>query len=93
MSATAFDVFFKRNGFFIFLNGIDSIVKPTLFKAIMQFFPHVARLVDGNYTVDSFSSALAPVFSSMTASKVAKATSIKAIYDHFLDCLNRDFTL
>ena len=73
--------------------GIDSIVKPTLFKAIMQFFPHVARLVDGNYSVDSFASALAPVFSSMTASKVAKATSIKAIYDHFLDCLNRDFTL
>ena len=73
--------------------GIDSIVKPTLFKAIMQFFPHVARLVDGNYSVDSFASALAPVFSSMTASKVAKATSIKAIYDHFLDCLIRDFTL
>ena len=73
--------------------GIDNIVKPTLFKAIMQFFPHVARLVDGSYTVESFSSALEPVFSNMTASKVAKANSIKVILDYFIDCLNRDFTL
>jgi len=73
--------------------GINSIVKPNLFKAIMQFFPHVARLADGNYSIDSFSSSLVPVFSGMSATKVAKATSIKTIYDHFLDCLNRDFML
>lgn len=73
--------------------GIQNYIKPTLFKAIMQFFPHVARSVDGDYTIDAFSNALVPVFSSMTSSKVAKATSIKTIYDHFVDCLNKNFTL
>lgn len=73
--------------------GIKSITKPTIFKAVMQFFPHVARLTDGIYTVDKFSEALAPLFGSISASKVLKATSIKTISDHFLDCLNRGFTL
>ncbi len=73
--------------------GIVSIVKPTLFKAIMQFFPHIARFVDGDYTVERFSSVLMPVFNSISASRISKASSIKAVYDHFIDCLNRDFTL
>ena len=73
--------------------GINSIAKPTLFKAVMQFFPNVARLVNGDYSVDSFSEVLAPLFERMTVSKVQKATSIKTIVDHFSDCINKGFML
>ncbi|MEA5134669.1 MAG: DGQHR domain-containing protein [Candidatus Fimivivens sp.] len=73
--------------------GIESLVKPTIFKAIMQFFPHVARLTDGIYTVEKFSEALTPLFNAVSPTKVMKATSIKTISDLFLDSLNRGFTL
>lgn len=73
--------------------GIDSITKPTIFKAIMQFFPNVARLVDGVYTVERFSDVLAPLFGGASPTKILKATSIKAVCTHFSECLNRGFTL
>ena len=73
--------------------GIEAIVKPTIFRAIMQFFPHIARLVDGNYTTERFAQVLTPIFGALSAQKISKATSIKTIYNHFVDCLNRDFTL
>ena len=73
--------------------GILSIGKPTIFKAIIQFFPIAARLSDGEYSVERFSSTLAPLFSSVSPSKVNKGTSIKAIVDHFSDCVNRGFTV
>lgn len=73
--------------------GISSITKPIIFKAIMQFFPHVARLTDGEYTVEKFTETLAPLFSGISATRVTKATSIKIITDHFVECLNRGFTL
>lgn len=59
----------------------------------MQFFPHVARLTDGEYTVEKFTETLAPLFSGISATRVTKATSIKIITDHFVECLNRGFTL
>ena len=73
--------------------NINSIVKPTIFKAVMQFFPTAARLVDGCYTVERFSEALAPLFDTITASKVTKNNSNKAICTYFNECLNRGFTL
>lgn len=73
--------------------NVNSIVKPTIFKAIMQFFPNVARLVDRVYTVERFSEALSPLFSSISPSKITKATSYKAICNYFADCLNKGFTL
>lgn len=73
--------------------GIDSLVKPTIFRAVMQFFPHVARLADGNYTVDSFARVLSPIFTTLSPNKVIKATSIKTVYAHLVECLNKDFTL
>lgn len=73
--------------------GIKSITKPAVFKAIMQFFPNVARLVDGEYTVEKFSEVLEPLFSGITAAKVMKERSIKTICSYFYDCLNRGFTL
>lgn len=73
--------------------GAVSLVKPTVFRAVLQFFPHVARRTNGIYTVEAFSRVLTPIFTSLSSSKVAKATSIKTIYDHLVDCLNKDFTL
>lgn len=73
--------------------NINSIVKPTIFKAVMQFFPNVARLVEGNYTVDRFSEILQPLFSSVSESKVTKSNSTKAICSHFSACMNKGFTL
>lgn len=73
--------------------GIKSITKPILFRAIMQLFPPVARLVNGDYTIENFSNVLSPFFSRMSISKINNAKSIKAINDHFLECLNKGFVL
>lgn len=73
--------------------GVTNITKPTLFKAIMQFFPRVARLTEGDYTVEKFSEVLQPMFNGISATKVSKSTSIKAVVEHFGECLNRGFTL
>lgn len=72
---------------------ITAITKPILFKAILQIFPHVARLVNSNYSVENFYSELAPLFDGVSVNKISKADSIKGIYDHFLECLNRGFVL
>ena len=73
--------------------NIDSIIKPTIFKAVLQFFPNVARLVDGNYTLDRFSEVLQPLFTSVSPAKVVKSNSTKAICEHFSTCMNKGFTL
>lgn len=73
--------------------GINSITKPILFKAVLQFFPNVARLVNGDYSVERFSQVMSPLFERMSASKIQKATSIKTIIDHFSDCINKGFIL
>ena len=73
--------------------GINSITKPTIFKAIMQFFPTAARLVSGEYSVDSFSNALSPLFDRVSANKILKANSIKSITNHFSECINKGFVL
>ena len=73
--------------------NINTINKPTIFRAILQLFPHVARLVNGNYTVENFSKELVPLFEGVSASKINKAASIKTVYDHLLECLNRGFVL
>lgn len=73
--------------------GINSITKPVLFRAILQIFPHVARLAKGDYSVNTFNSVLTPLFDGISATKIKKADSIKPIYDHFLECLNKGFVL
>lgn len=73
--------------------GIKSIVKPVLFRAIMQLFPHIARLLNGAYSVENFNRALMPVFEYIVISKINKANSIKVINDHFIECLNKGFVL
>lgn len=73
--------------------GINSITKPVLFRAIMQIFPHVARLVNGDYSIEKFHSVLMPLFNGISTSKIVKADSIKIINDHFVECLNKGFVL
>ena len=73
--------------------GLKSIVKPTIFKAIIQFFPQVAQLASGDYSLDNFYKILEPLFAKVSISKVQKATSTKVIIDHFSECMNKGFTL
>lgn len=73
--------------------GIKSITKPTMFKAVLQFFPHVARIVNGDYSINSFSQALHPVFESISTSKLSHLDSMKAISDYLLECMNKGFVL
>jgi DGQHR domain-containing protein len=73
--------------------GINSISKPLIFRAVLQIFPHVARLSNGDYSVDSFSIVLDPLFDGISSTKVNKAESIKTINDHFVECLNKGFVL
>lgn len=73
--------------------GLTSIVKPTIFKAVIQFFPQVAQLANGDYSLDNFSKILEVLFAKVSISKVQKATSIKTITEHFSECMNKGFTL
>ncbi len=73
--------------------GVSSITKPILFRAIMQLFPPVARLVNGEYEIENFNSVLDAFFSRLSIKKIESAKSIKAINDHFIECLNKGFVL
>ena len=73
--------------------GLTSIVKPTIFKAVIQFFPQVAQLANGDYSLDNFSKILEVLFAKVSISRVQKATSIKTITEHFSECMNKGFTL
>ena len=59
--------------------GITDITKPVLFRAIMQVFPQVARLANGEYSINKFYNVLTPLFEGISPSKVVKADSIKTI--------------
>lgn len=73
--------------------GVTSITKPTIFKAVIQFFPQIAQLAGGNYTLDNFYEILEPLFAKMSAGKIQKGTSTKVILSHFSECMNKGFTL
>lgn len=73
--------------------GIDSIVKPTIFKSVVQFFPQIAQIANGDYSIENFDVILEPLFSKVSANKVQKLTSTKAVVNHFSECMNKGFTL
>lgn len=73
--------------------GNVNIVKPIIFKAVIQFFPHIARLMNGDYSIGNFSRVLTPLFDCISSNKISKAGSIKAINDHLLESLNKGFVL
>lgn len=73
--------------------GIVNITKPVLFRAIMQVFPHAARLANGDYSVNRFYEVLVPLFDGISPTKIAKADTIKVIYDSFMENLIKGFVL
>ena len=73
--------------------GIDSIVKPTVFKGVVQFFPQVAQIANGDYSIENFDIILEPFFTKISPNKVLKQTSTKALVNHFSECINKGFTL
>lgn len=73
--------------------GNFTLTKSTVFKSIMQLFPHVARLVEGQYSIERFSEVLSPMFLSVSLNKVEKSNSVKNTVEYLQGCLNRGFTL
>lgn len=86
-----------------FISGADkrgahgAIVKPVVFRAIMQLFPQVAqRVKDKNlaYSADSFAEALAPMFSRLkTRSLMQPPISQNVLFGEMSDALRTSFTL
>lgn len=81
-----------------FLNGIKrkgkiNITKPTVFKSIIQFFPHVARLVESQYNVEKFAETMYSMFEYININKLEKSNSVKNSVKYLQECLNRGFTL
>jgi len=86
-----------------FISGADkkgahrAIVKPIVFRAIMQLFPQVAQRVkdkNATYSVDSFAEALAPMFSRLKAkSLVQPPLSQNVLFSEMSDALRTSFTL
>lgn len=86
-----------------FASGADksgapgTIVKPTVFRAVMQLFPQVAqRVKDKNsaYSVDSFSEALAPMFSRIRSKSLTQPPlSPNVLFAEMSDALRTSFTL
>ena len=86
-----------------FISGADkrgaagTIVKPTVFRAVMQLFPQVAQRVkdkNATYSVNSFGEALAPMFSKIKAKSLAQPPlSPSALFTEMSDALRTSFTL
>jgi DGQHR domain-containing protein len=86
-----------------FISGADksgapgTIVKPTVFRAVMQLFPQVAqRVKDKNsaYSVDSFGEALAPMFSRIKSKTLTQPPlSPNVLFTEMSDALRTSFTL
>lgn len=73
--------------------GFDAIYKPVFFRGIIQLFPNIARMLEGEYTVSRFADALIPLFNSLNITKLNKLNTLKTVYDYLNDCLNKGFVL
>jgi DGQHR domain-containing protein len=75
----------------------NAIVKPVVFRAVMQLFPQVAqRVKDKNvtYSVDTFTEALSPMFSRLKAkSLIQPPLSQNVLFGEMSDALRTSFTL
>jgi DGQHR domain-containing protein len=75
----------------------SAITNPTVFRAMVQFFPEVgARVKDRfkTYTTDSFSTVLAPVFERMKPTEFLRpAKSYVPLLDSLSKALRQQFTL
>ena len=87
------------HAFVFYLNKIDSektIIKPIVFRAIMQLFKNVVKRVQdkygSNYTVENFLEVLSPVFVKAKQSWFTHAKVIKNLYEKLEEEFN-DFVL
>jgi DGQHR domain-containing protein len=73
------------------------IVKPVVFRALMQLFPQVAQRVkdkNAQYSANSFSEALAPMFSRIKTKSLAQPPlSQNLLFTEMSDALRTSFTL
>jgi DGQHR domain-containing protein len=80
------------------LNAKKAITNPTVFRAMMQFFPEVGARVkdrfDQNYTTDNFLQVLEPVFTKVRASELLRpARSHVELLENLSKALKQQFTL
>jgi DGQHR domain-containing protein len=98
------DIYSALRGFVAaFISGANekgangAIVKPVVFRAVMQLFPQVAQRVkdkNASYSVNSFKEALAPMFSRLKARSLAQPPiSPTALFDEMSEALRTSFTL
>lgn len=79
--------------------GLDGvIVKPTVFRAILDTFPEVARISAAqygkNFTKAKFAAVLNPLNSQMTAAKFERAAgSVKELSAQFSKLIKKDFSI
>lgn len=78
------------------LSGV--IIKPTVFRAIMDTFPEVARISAAqhgkNFTKTKFASVLSPLRGQMTAAKFERAAgSVKDLSAQFSRLIKKDFSI
>ena len=80
------------------LNAQEFFVNPTVFKALISFFPDVASRVkdrfEGDYKMDNFVEVLQPVFAKVTKTQInGKIKSYKAIAELMATPLSKSFSL
>ena len=73
--------------------GFDTIYKPVFFRGIVQLFPNIARVVEGEYTVSRFTDALEPLFNNISTTKLKKLSTLKTVYDYLNTCSTKGFVL
>lgn len=76
----------------------EEIVKPTVFRAIMELFPEVARISAAqhgkNFTKSRFLSVLNPISDQLTSTKFLRATSsVKDLSSLFSRLIQKDFSI
>lgn len=76
----------------------DSIIKPIVFRAVMQLFNDIGQRVkdkyDSNYTVDNFYEMLKPIFDRASVSWFSGSKiTINGLYKKLKDALQTNFTL
>lgn len=80
------------------LKADSYLVNPTVFKAIISFFPDAASRVkdrfDGDYTVDNFVDVIEPIFIKITKAQItSRIKSYRSILDLFANSLSKSFSL
>ena len=76
----------------------ERLTAPTVFRAIMETFPEVARISAAqhgkSFSKTKFSTVISPIADQLTAAKFEKsATSVKVLSDLFSKLIQKDFSI